>query len=164
MPAPAPEPSRQPFAYAIVRVIPRVERGESLNAGIILLCRPKRFLGARMALDEARLRALDPSCDGDEVRGHLAAIERIAAGDPAGGPIARLAAAERFHWLVAPSSTIIQPSDVHTGLTADPAATLEHLFATLVLGPAPAEGPQAAAPTVHPLGPGPDHAPQEADR
>ena len=133
MPAPVPEPARHPFAYAIVRIVPRVERGESMNAGIVLLCRPKRFLGARVALDEARLRALDPGCDADEVRGHLAVIERIAAGDPSGGPIAALSQAERYHWLVAPSSTIIQPSEAHTGLTADPGATLEHLFATLVL-------------------------------
>ncbi len=138
MPAPAPEPARQPFAYAIVRVVPRVERGESINAGIILLCRPRRFLAARVALDEARLRALDPGCDPDEVRSHLIAIERIAAGDPAGGPIAALSQAERYHWLVAPSSTIIQPAEAHTGLTADPAATLEHLFRTLVEAPSPA--------------------------
>ena len=135
MPEPAPEPTRHPFAYAIVRVVPRVERGESMNAGIVLLCRPMRFLGARLWLDEARLRALDPTCDADEVRGHLDVIERIAAGDPAGGPIAALGQAERYHWLVAPSSTVIQPSEAHTGMTADPAATLEHLFATLVLAP-----------------------------
>ena len=135
MPEPAPEPARHPFAYAIVRVVPRVERGESMNAGIVLLCRPKRFLGARVALDEARLRALDPACDPKAVRAHLVAIEQIAAGDAAGGPIATLAQAERFHWLVAPSSTIIQPSEAHTGLTADPAATLEHLFLTLVAAP-----------------------------
>lgn len=133
MPEPAPEPTRHPFAHAIIRVVPRVERGESMNAGIVLFCRPRRFLGARLWLDEARLRALDPTCDADEVRGHLAAIERIAAGDPAGGPIAALGQAERYHWLVAPSSTVIQPSEAHTGMTADPAATLGHLFATLVL-------------------------------
>jgi hypothetical protein len=140
VPEPAPEPARHPFAYAIVRVVPRVERGEAMNAGIVLLCRPKRFLGARVALDEARLRALDPACDVDDVRSHLSAIERIAAGEPAGGPIAALSQAERYHWLVAPSSTIIQPSEAHTGMTADPAATLEHLFATLVLEPPPREG------------------------
>jgi hypothetical protein len=106
-----------------------------MNAGIVLLCRTKPFLGARVALDEARLRALDPSCDPAEVEAHLAAIERIAAGDLAGGPIAALAQPERFHWLVAPSSTIIQPSDVHTGLAADPAEMLEHLFRTLVEAP-----------------------------
>jgi Protein of unknown function (DUF3037) len=135
VPEPLPEPARHPFAYAIVRVVPRVERGEAMNAGIVLLCRPKRFLGARLWLDEARLRALDPSCDADEVRAHLTAIERIAAGDPAGGPLAALSQAERYHWLVAPSSTIIQPSEAHTGLTDDPSRTLEHLFATLVLSP-----------------------------
>jgi len=140
VPAPVPEPARHPFAYAIVRVVPRVERGESMNAGIVLLCRPKRFLGARVALDEARLRALDPGCDAEEVRRHLAAIEQIAAGDPTGGPIAALSQAERYHWLVAPSSTIIQPSEAHTGMTTDPAATLEHLFAALVLAPGPVGG------------------------
>jgi hypothetical protein len=133
--APAPEPWLQPFAYAIVRVVPRVERGESMNAGIVLQCRPKRFLEARVALDEARLRALDPDCDPAEIREHLAAIEQIAAGDPTGGPIAALSQSERYHWLVAPSSTIIQPSEAHTGMTADPAATLEHLFVTLVAAP-----------------------------
>lgn len=141
MPEPAPEPARHPFAYAIVRVVPRVERGESMNAGIVLLCRPRRFLGARVALDEARLRALDPACDPAEVRAHLEVVEGIAAGDPAAGPIASLTQAERFHWLVSPSSTIIQPSESHTGLTADPAATLEHLFAALVLAPSPPEEP-----------------------
>ena len=82
MPEPLPEPIRHPFAYAIVRVVPRVERGESMNAGIVLLCRPRQFLGARVWLDEARLGALDPTCDADEVRSHLVAIERIAAGRP----------------------------------------------------------------------------------
>ena len=139
MPEPAPEPARHPFAYAIVRVVPRVERGESMNAGIVLLCRPRRYLGARVALDEARLRALDPACDPAEVRAHLAVVEGIAAGDPAAGPIAALSQAERFHWLVSPSSTIIQPSESHTGLTADPAATLEHLFSALVLAPGAAD-------------------------
>jgi hypothetical protein len=127
-----------PFAYAIVRVVPRVERGERLNAGIVLLCRTRRFLGARMRLDEARLRSLDPACDVEEVRAHLDLIRRIAMGDPSAGPIAALSQAERFHWLVAPSSTVIAPSAVHAGLTADPAATLEHLVRTLVeLAPGP---------------------------
>jgi len=121
-----------PFEYAIVRVVPRVERGERLNAGIVLFCRPRRYLAARVHLDAARLRALDPDTDPTEVATHLAAIERIAGGDVDAGPIARLSRAERFHWLVAPSSTIIQPSEVHPGLCADPAAELEHLFATLV--------------------------------
>jgi hypothetical protein len=125
-------PSRSPFQYAIVRVVPRVERGERLNAGVIVQCRPRRYLAARTALDDARLLALAPDADPAAVRRHLEAIERIAAGDPAAGPIARLAAPERFHWLVSPSSTIIQPSEVHTGLTDDPEAELESLFAELV--------------------------------
>ena len=138
MPEPPPEVARAPFAYALVRVVPHVERGERLNAGIVLLCRPLRFLGAEMRLDEARLRSLDPACDVDEVREHLDLIRRIAAGDPGAGPIAALSQAERFHWLVAPASTVIQPSAVHAGLTADPAATLEHLVRTLVgVTPAP---------------------------
>lgn len=125
--------SRSPFAYAIVRVVPRVERGEWFNAGVVLFCRPRRFLRARVHLDEAVLRALAPDCDPAIVREHLDAIERIADGDPDAGPIARLPQHERFHWLVAPSSTIIQRSEVHTGLTDDPAAMLEHLFRALVL-------------------------------
>ena len=127
-----PEPPRNAFQYAIVRVLPRVERGECLNVGVVLLCRPRRFLGARIALDEARLAAFAPDLDPATIRPHLDAIERVAAGDPAAGPIARLGQAERFHWLVAPSSTVIQPSDVHSGLCDDPAAELEHLVATLV--------------------------------
>ena len=124
---------RSPFEYAVVQVVPRVERGECLNAGIVLMCRPRRFLGAKTALDEALLVAMAPDVDPEIVRRHLAAIESIAAGQADAGPIAALSMAERFHWLVSPSSTIIQPSAVHTGLTADPAATLEHLFRTLVL-------------------------------
>jgi hypothetical protein len=125
-------PAHSSFDYAIVRVVPRVERGEGLNAGIVLMSRARRFLGARAELDEGLLAAMWPDCDPEIVRDHLAAIVGIAEGDPAAGPIAVLPAPERFHWLVSPSSTIIQPSPVHTGLTADPAATLEHLFRTLV--------------------------------
>ena len=95
-------------------------------------CRSKAFIGARTELDEQRLAALAPDPDPATVRPHLAAIERIAHGDPAGGPMASLSIPERFHWLVSPASTIIQPSAVHTGLTDDPAAELEHLFETLV--------------------------------
>jgi hypothetical protein len=127
-----PEPRRSQFQYAIVRVVPRVERGECLNAGVVLLCRPRRFLAAKVGLDEARLRAIAPDADPATILPHLAAIERIAAGDPSAGPLARLTAAERFHWLVAPSSTVIQPSDVHTGMSEVPAAELEHLFEGLV--------------------------------
>jgi hypothetical protein len=127
-----PDAPRSPYQYAIVRVVPRVERGERLNVGVVLLCRPRRFLGARVALDEARLRAVAPGLDPATVRPHLDAIERIATGDPSAGPIARLGQAERFHWLVSPASTIIQPSEVHTGLCEDPAIELDRLAAALV--------------------------------
>jgi hypothetical protein len=121
-----------PFQYAIVRVVPDVERGECVNAGVVLFCRPRRFLAARVELDEERVRTLAVDADVDAVRGHLDAMCRIAAGDPAGGPIAALPASERFHWLVAPSSTIIQCSPVHTGLSEDPAAELDRLMQRLV--------------------------------
>lgn len=124
------EPS--PFQYAIVRVVPRVERGECLNAGVILFCRPRRFLAAKVRLDERRLAALSPATDPQTVRSHLDAIARIAAGDATAGPVAALPRHERFHWLVSPSSTIIQPSAVHTGMCDDPAGELEHLFTTMV--------------------------------
>jgi hypothetical protein len=123
---------RSPFQYAIVRLIPDLARGECLNTGVILMCRPKRFLGARVRLDESKLAALAPGLDPAAVRPHLEAIERIAAGEQDAGPIAALGLGERFHWLVAPASTIIQVSPVHTGLCSDPAAELDHLFATLV--------------------------------
>ena len=121
-----------PFQYAVVRVVPRVERGESLNAGVILLCRPKRFLAARVGLDASRLRALAPDVDPATIETHLQGIVRIARGDEDAGPIAALGQGERFHWLVAPSSTMIQPSEVHTGLCDDPAEELDHLFERLV--------------------------------
>jgi hypothetical protein len=124
--------SDHPFQYSIIRVVPRVERGECLNAGVVLLCRPKRFLAARVGLDRERFRALAPEVDPAAIETHLAAIEAIARGDSAAGPIARLGQGERFHWLVAPASTVIQPSEVHTGLCDDPASELEHLFERLV--------------------------------
>jgi hypothetical protein len=132
VPEPRDAAGRSPFEYAIVRVIPRVERGESFNAGIVLMCRARRFLGARTLLDERLLVAMRPDCDPEIVRAHLESIDAIARGDGGAGPIAALSMPERFHWLVSPSSTIIAPSPVHTGLTADPAATLDHLFRTLV--------------------------------
>ena len=125
-------PGREDFQYAIFRVVPRVERGEALNVGVVLFSRRLSFLAARTELDEAALAALAPQCDAAEVRPHLEALERIAAGDPGGGPIAALEQSERFHWLSAPSSTIVQASPVHTGLTADPARELDDLFAKLV--------------------------------
>jgi Protein of unknown function (DUF3037) len=120
------------FAYAILRVVPRVERGEQLNAGVVLFCRRRGFLAARVELDELRLAALAPDVDPERVRIHLNALARIAAGDPAGGAVAALEPSERFGWLVAPSSTIVQPSPVHTGLCDDPAVMLDRLFAELV--------------------------------
>jgi DUF3037 family protein len=120
------------FAYAILRVVPRVERGEQLNAGVVLFCRRRGFLAARVELDELRLAALAPDVDPERVRAHLDALARIAAGDPAGGPVAALEPSERFGWLVAPSSTIVQPSPVHTGLGDDPWVMLGRLFAELV--------------------------------
>ena len=127
-----PAARRSPFQYAIVRLIPDLARGECFNTGVILMCRPKRFLAARVQLDEAKLAAIAPGFDPNEVRAYLGAIERIAAGEADAGPIAGLSFAERFHWLVAPASTIIQVSPVHTGLCSDPATEVEHLFATLV--------------------------------
>lgn len=125
------------FDYALVRVVPRVERGECLNAGVILFCRTRRFLAARVELDMIRLLALDPRADRDDIQRHLATIPRIAAGEADAGPIAQLSQAERFHWLVSPSSAIVQPSPVHSGLCADPAGALEHLMKTMVRLPAP---------------------------
>jgi hypothetical protein len=127
-----PGAARNPFSYAILRVVPRVERGECFNAGVVLFCRQRNFLGLRVGLDQARLRALAPDVSAREVRGHLEALARVAAGEDGGGAIAKLPASERFGWLVAPSSTIVQPSEVHTGLTSDPEGTLAQLFAELV--------------------------------
>lgn len=127
-----PAPARSPFSYAILRVVPRVERGERFNAGVVLFCRQLGFLGAAVALDEQRLAALAPDARADEVRAHLEALAKVAAGAPDAGAIAALPPSERFGWLVATSSTIIQPSEVHTGLTDDPRTTLDALFKELV--------------------------------
>lgn len=129
-------PARSSFDYAIVRVIPHVERGECVNVGVILFCRTRRYLGMRVEIDERRLRALAPDLDVDAVAGYLTGLERVCAGDPDAGPIARLAQAERFHWLVAPSSTVVQPSPVHSGLCVRPGDALDELMATLVRPPA----------------------------
>ena len=131
-------PPRNPFQYAVLRVVPDIARGERLNVGVILLCRTKRFLGARVELDAGRLAAIAPGLSAAEVAPHLDAVVRIAAGDPEAGPIARLTLAERFHWLVAPASTILQASESHTGLCHDPAVELDHLFEKLVAAPRPA--------------------------
>ena len=127
--------AHEDFQYALLQVVPRVERDERFNAGIVLFSRRHGFLGARVELDRDRLAALDRVADADGLDGHLRALAGIAAGDPAAGPIAAMPQSERFHWLVAPSSTVIQPSAVHTGLSEDPARTLDHLFASLVARP-----------------------------
>jgi len=130
-----PAKARSPFAYSVLRAVPRVERAEFINAGVVLFCRERRFLEARTGLDGPRLMVLAPDCDFDDIAEELSAIRGVAGGDSAAGPIAGLAMAERFHWLVSPSSTVVQRSEVHTGLTDDPAATLDHLFRTLVMTP-----------------------------
>jgi hypothetical protein len=131
-----PEQDAKPFTYLILRVVPSVERGERVNVGVVLFCRQRGFLGARIELDTARLATLAPGVPVDEVRRHLAALVRVAEGAPDAGPIAALPASERFGWLAAPSSTIVQASEVHTGLSRDPEATLDALFQRLVAAPA----------------------------
>lgn len=109
-------PAAASFDYALLRVVPRVERQEFINAGVVVFCPEKRYLAARIRLDTARLKALWPEADAALVKQHLEAVERICAGDKSAGPIARLAMRERFHWLTSPRSTILQPSPVHTGV------------------------------------------------
>ena len=130
-----PAQARSSFVYTVLRAVPRVERAEFINAGVLLFCRERRFLEARTGLDAARLMALAPDCDADEVVDQLTAIGRVAIGEASAGPIAGLGQAERFHWLASPSSTVVQRSEVHTGLTDDPAATIDHLFRSLVMTP-----------------------------
>ncbi len=122
------------YDYAIVRVVPRVEREEFINAGVILSCQRSGFLQAAIALDEARLLALDPHADLDAVHRHLAAIVAICAGDAGCGPIAQLPYRSRFHWLTARRSSIIQTSPVHTGRCTDATAALDHIMARMVRG------------------------------
>lgn len=124
--------TRSSFDYATIRIVPDLERGEFVTVGVVLLCRQRAFLGLRLALDQQRLLTLAPTLDVPFIVDHLHGIERICAGDSAAGPIARLSQTERFHWLVAPSSTMIQPSPVHTGLCEDPEETLAALLRTLV--------------------------------
>ena len=125
-------PAHSSYDYALIRVVPRVERQEFVNAGVIVWCHDHDVLEARIALEEARLRAMDPAVDVEAVRRHLRSIEMVCVGGADAGPIGRLSKRERFDWLVAPRSTMIQTSAVHTGRSADMAATLEHLLATMV--------------------------------
>ena len=124
--------AQRSYDYAVIRVVPRVERQEFVNAGVIVWCKEQDFLEARVELDEARVRTLDPGVDIDAVRRHLASIAIICAGGEGAGPIGKLSKRERFDWLVAPRSTIIQTSTVHTGRCGELAAILEHLLDTMV--------------------------------
>jgi hypothetical protein len=121
----------------VIRVVPRVERGEVLNAGVVLFCRARRFLGARIGMGEERegaVLAIAPDLDLEQLRERLNIIPVICAGGPGSGPIGQLTIAERFHWLVAPQSTVVQPGPVHTGICSDPARALDDLY-TDMLGP-----------------------------
>ena len=125
-------PEQFRYDYAVIRVVPKVDREEFINAGVILSCPDRSFLEARIKLNESRLLALDPSLDLEMVRTHLATIPKICEGGDDAGPIGRLPQRQRFHWLVAPRSTIIQTSPVHTGTCSEPAAALERLVAKMV--------------------------------
>jgi hypothetical protein len=129
--------TRHPFEYAAIRVVPRIERGEAINAGVLLYCRGLDYLGARVHLDEARLRALDPRADVDGIACVLRAMEAVCGQDPEearrAGPAGEEDRGRRFRRLTAPRSTMVQPGPVHTGLTADPEAELTRLFTDLVL-------------------------------
>ncbi len=120
------------YDYALIRVVPRVERGECLNVGILLFCSTLRFLGIRVHLDTARLLALAPHAHIETIQEQLEDMVHICNGGRAAGTLADMSQSERFHWLVSPRSTIIQTSAVHSGLCSDPAATLEHLLKTMV--------------------------------
>ena len=125
--------SRETFEYAVLRVVPRVERGETLNAGLLVYCRQRDYLGSRVHLDADRLRALDPTADPDAIRRALQAAADVCAADPASGAAGREALGSRFRWLTAPRSTVVQAGPVHTGLTDDPDAEADRLLQLLVL-------------------------------
>ncbi|MCY1046486.1 DUF3037 domain-containing protein [Corallococcus sp. bb12-1] len=125
-------PTPSSFDYAIIRLVPRVEREEFINVGVVLFCVQHRFLGARVELDEARLKALSPDADVELLKGHLESFRRVCAGGKDAGPIGRLPQKERWHWLVAPRSTMLQTGPVHVGLCDDPDRSLEHLLDTMV--------------------------------
>jgi hypothetical protein len=128
---------RHGFEYAVLRVVPRVDRGEMINAGVLLYCRPLRFLAARVALDADRVLALDPAADLDGIERALAAVVQICDQRPGAGSAGLQDIGRRFRWLTAPRSTVVQPGPVHTGLTADPDAEADRLLAALVLRPHP---------------------------
>jgi hypothetical protein len=126
-------PERAAFEYSVIRVMPRIEREEVVNAGVVLFCKRHKFLAAAVHLDEARLLALDPRADVRCIGQQLALLEVICRGGPDAGDLRELSPAERFRWLTSPRNTIIQPSPVHPGLCADPQAALDALFRRLVL-------------------------------
>ena len=125
-------PAEAEFQYTILRVVPSIARGERINAGVVLFCQRHDFLRARVNVHPQRLAALTPHLDPADIGAHLDGLRAVADGDPSAGVLATLTPSQRFGWLTSPSSTVIQPSAVHTGLTADPEATLRRLFATLV--------------------------------
>jgi hypothetical protein len=124
--------SRSPFTYAVVRVVPDIEREEFLNAGLILFCRPRQYLRARTALDPAALETLRADADADAIVEQLRFIEAVADGTLETAPFASMSQSERFHWLTTPRSTLVQPGPLHAGMSDDPDATFEHLFGVLV--------------------------------
>lgn len=128
---------RHGFEYAVLRVVPRVDRGEMVNAGVLLYCRPLRFLAARVALDPERVLALDPAADLGAIERALAAVVQVCEQQPGAGSAGLQDIGRRFRWLTAPRSTVVQPGPVHTGLTADPDAEADRLLAGLVLRPQP---------------------------
>ena len=121
-----------PFEYALLRVVPRVERGEFINAGVVLYCQEEKFLDARIHLDPERLQALDPNLDPETVQAHLEVARKVCEGGPEAGAVGLLPQGQRFGWLVAPRSTVVQPSPVHTGFTDDPEEAIEHLLRVMV--------------------------------
>jgi hypothetical protein len=125
-------PSRSAFTYAVLRIVPDIEREEFVNAGLILFDRERRFLLARTELDLEALAALDGDCDLDAIRAQLELVEAIASGTTDVTPFAAMTQSERFHWLTTPRSTLIQPGPLHAGVTDDPEATFEHLYGVLV--------------------------------
>ena len=125
-------PSRSAFAYAVVRIVPDIEREEFLNAGLILFCRPRKYLRARTALDVEALNAIHPDNDADAIGEQLRFLEAVAAGTLRAAPFSSMSQSERFHWLTTPRSTLVQPGPLHAGTSEDPDATFDHLFGVLV--------------------------------
>jgi hypothetical protein len=123
------------FEYALLRVVPRVERGEFINAGVVLYCQDATFLDARIHVDPERLQALDPNLDPETVQAHLTVAQRVCEGGPEAGAVGLLPPGQRFGWLVAPRSTVVQPSPVHTGFADDPGQAIEHLLQVMVRTP-----------------------------